>query len=76
VEYGEAERMADCFNCPYIETSSKESIGTDNNVDTVFELVLTQLFKKEKKIRDESKSILIKKYERVQVSDDSCCTIF
>jgi GTPase SAR1 family protein len=65
VSYDDAERMADCFNSPYIETSSKDSISSDNNVDTVFELVLTQLFKKEKKIRDESKSILIKKYERV-----------
>jgi hypothetical protein len=57
--------MADCFNCPYIETSSKADISSDNNVDTVFELALTSLFKKEKKIRDESRSILIKRQERV-----------
>lgn len=53
VEYQDAERTAEAFNAPYIECSAKEDI----NVEAVFDLVLIQIFKQEKKIRDKKKSM-------------------
>jgi hypothetical protein len=76
IPYDEAERMAECFNCPYIETSAKADVSSENNVDTAFELALIQLFKKEKKLRDSNLASICKRAERAQVSDDSCCNLF
>jgi hypothetical protein len=39
VDYTEAERIADALNCPYIETSAKADLSS-NNVDKAFELAI------------------------------------
>jgi flagellar basal body P-ring protein FlgI len=38
-DYTEAERIADALNCPYIETSAKADLSS-NNVDKAFELAI------------------------------------
>lgn len=48
IEYTDGERTAEAFSAPYTECSAKLNKG----VEEVFELILIQLFKKEKKKRD------------------------
>ena len=48
VDYLDGERTAESFKAPYIECSA----ASNNRVADVFELVLIQLFKKEKAERD------------------------
>lgn len=48
IEYEDGERVADGFQAPYIECSSKNN----ETVDDVFELVIVQCFKHEKHKRD------------------------
>ena len=48
INYVDGERCAESFKAPYIECSA----ATNNRVEDVFELVLIQLFKKEKAERD------------------------
>lgn len=76
IDYQDGERTAEAFSAPYIECSAKADI----NVEAVFDLVLTQIFKYEKKSRDKKrvgKSILSEAgFERAQAEDKSCCLLF
>ena len=76
IDYEDAERIADAFKCPYIEVSSKDDPTIDNNVDNVFELLLVQLFKKEKVLSKDMNEVKNKALQRTQTTDDSCCTLF
>mmetsp|Transcript_16349 Transcript_16349/g.22096 ORF Transcript_16349/g.22096 Transcript_16349/m.22096 type:complete len:181 (+) Transcript_16349:914-1456(+) len=49
IDYVDGERCAESFKAPYIECSAQ----SNNRVEDVFELVLIQLFKKERLERDE-----------------------
>lgn len=51
VEYVDGERAGEALNAPYIECSAK--LG--ENIEAVFDLVLTQVFKNEKARRDARK---------------------
>ena len=82
VDYLDGERTAESFQAPYIECSA----CTNHRVEDVFELVLIQLFKKEKRERDGQmeeynkkkmlNSNIIKKNKFNRFEDKSCCTIF
>lgn len=77
VTYQVAERTAEGFGAPYIECSAK----LDQNVEAVFDLVLTQIFKQEKKARDAKKSLrtFVEKQAdpvHLQKQDDGCCLLF
>lgn len=45
VDFQEGERTAEAYLAPYIESSAKENV----NVEDTFDLVLTQIFKLDKK---------------------------
>ena len=48
IDYTDGERTAEAFSAPYTECSAKHNKG----VEEVFELILIQLFKQEKRKRD------------------------
>ena len=69
--------MAESFSAPYIECSAKNNDGIVN----VFELILIQLFKIEKKERDKRMAEMrklrnIKGKHDSSRPQDSCCSIF
>lgn len=51
VEYVDAEKVGEALGAPYIECSAKHG----ENVEAVFDLVLTQVFKQGKARRDARK---------------------
>lgn len=48
IDYHDGERLAESFRAPYLECSA----SSNNRVEDVYELILIELFKKEKKERD------------------------
>ncbi len=54
IDYVDGERCAESFKAPYIECSA----ATNHRVEDVFELVLIQLFKKERFEREEEQVAL------------------
>lgn len=45
VDFQEAERTAEAYSAPYIESSAKDNI----NIEETFELVLTQIYKQDRR---------------------------
>lgn len=86
VDYLDGERTAESFQAPYIECSA----ATNHRVEDVFELVLIQLFKMEKKGRDKQMAEKTQHHQMLHGTilqdgrkkgsnrngDESCCTIF
>lgn len=76
IDYQDAEKTAEAFSAPYTECSAKE----DYNVEGVFDHVLMQIFKLEKKQREKKKvfkSILIEENAmNLKSENKACCLIF
>lgn len=72
IDYQDGERTAEAFQAPYIECSAKEDV----NVEAVFDLALTQIFKHEKSKRDVRrppkpvKNIIIEKQSKKEALGD------
>ena len=76
IDYQDAESTAEAFSAPYIECSAQMNY----NVEAVFDLMLMQIFKSEKRTWEkkivEKKSIIAENQENLKSNTEACCCIF
>lgn len=73
VSFQDGERTAEAYQAPYLECSSKDN----SNVEDIFDQVLTQIYKQERKEGGaKQRQVLVKIEDTEQKQEKACCTIF